>query len=301
MMWRESTRSEIQQYYRTEFPSYLGGLPDHITPNGPKEYALAFRESYPTRRERGRNFIRRSTRRTNNADEPIATVFEEWPDILEFIREPAANDPLRNRDNGAPGLADPATVDEQVPIPEAVYYATDQWDRNWVLPVDIDAKDVAYERALEMGEPRSGESQEEFIERVGIIDEDPEGYKYAFEDIEQALVYGFAVKDIFEDTLNAEWTQVVYSGQGCHIYLLDDDTEHQYDQRAREVLVEFLEHDYDIPIDSVVTADEARVMRLPYSLHAGVSRVVTPIESPDFDFRRAALPETLSEPASGQT
>ena len=303
MMWRESTRSEIKQYYRTEFPSYLGGLPEHVTPDGPKEYALAFRESYPTTNEnsRGRDFIRRETRRTNRDDEPIATVFEEWPDILEFIRNPADADPLRDRDNGAPGLADPEAKDVERPVPAAVYYATDQWERNWVLPVDIDAKDVAYERAQREGTPRDGESQEEFIKRVGIIDEAPEGFKYAFEDIEQALVYGFAVKDIFEDTLNAEQTQVVYSGQGCHVYLLDDDKEHRYDERAREVLIEFLEHDYELPIDSVVTADEARVMRLPYSLHADVSRVVTPIESPDFDFRRAAIPETLSEPASGQT
>ena len=41
-----------------------------------------------------------------------------------------------------------------------------------------------------------------------------------------------------------------------------------------------------------LTADRRRVARLPYSLHADVCSIVTPIESPNFDVR-AGTPEVL--------
>lgn len=301
MTWRPSTRGEIAQYYEEEFGSRLQDLPEYITPTGPREYALAFREAYPAKGRGDRDFIRRATWATNNStDTKLHPYFEDWNDLLAFIRDPAGNDPLRDHSANS-GLADPETVDDTRPVPTAVYYHVRHWDRNWLVPVDIDAKDVAFERALRDATPRSGEPKEEFLERVGIIEEDPEGYQYAFEDLEQALVYGFAVRDIFEESLNASDTQVYYTGQGCHVYLLDDDADHRYDQGSREVLVEFLETEYDLPIDSVVTADDARVMRLPFSLHAGVSRVVTPVESPDYDFREDAKPACLSDDESAET
>lgn len=295
MTWRPTTRDEIQAYYRDEFMTHLGDLPEHITPTGPHGFALSFRQEYPVQYgDSGRDFIRRQTWETNSDDERTTAHFEDWQDVLGFLRQPARNDPLRETDGNA--LGDPALIDDQPsPVPEAVYYRTTNWERTWVVPVDIDAKDVAYERARESYDHRDDETREEFLGRAGIYEEAPGGFQYAFEDIRQALVYGFAVKDIFEETLNAERTQVVYSGQGCHVYLLDDDPQHRYDQASREVLIEFLETEYDIPIDAVVTADEKRVMRLPYSLHADVSRVVTPIESADFDFRSAAIPGVLSD------
>jgi DNA primase catalytic subunit len=87
---------------------------------------------------------------------------------------------------------------------------------------------------------------------------------------------------------------VVYSGQGCHVYLLDDDPDHRYDETARELINDALTKDHDIPIDTVVTADRRRVTRLPYSLHADVSRIVTPIDTPDYDFRNDPVPQFLT-------
>ena len=86
---------------------------------------------------------------------------------------------------------------------------------------------------------------------------------------------------------------VVYSGQGVHVYLLDDDLDHRYDEKSREVLNDLLLERYEIPIDPVVTADRSRLLRVPYSLHADVCRVVQPIESPAFDPRTEARPQVL--------
>ena len=171
----------------------------------------------------------------------------------------------------------------------------DHWERLWVLAVDIDAKDIAAQRASR--EITANETDDDVetkkLRAADILDSEPEGYPYAFTDIEDALEYGFIVQEIFEDDFAARETLVVYSGQGCHIYLLDTDRKHQYDEQSREVINDLLLEEYEIPIDPVVTADRRRVMRLPYSLHADVSRIVQPIESPDFDFRTEAAPSFL--------
>lgn len=83
------------------------------------------------------------------------------------------------------------------------------------------------------------------------------------------------MKDVFKDDFAADETMVVYSGEGCHVYLLDTDRDHHYDEQSREVINDLLLDEYEIPIDPVVTADRRRVRRLPYSLHADVSRVLS--------------------------
>jgi hypothetical protein len=287
MTWRESTRSEIQQYYREEFPTYQDDLPGFTTPAQPKEYALAFKDAFPTVDAGDRPFIRRATRPNSAPRQPGTPVFDTFEELLAFIQTPADNDPI----TGASALADPALVDNPRPVSEAVYYAADMWTRSWLLWVDIDAKDVARERASE-----EAPTADDPVAATGITNRKPPyGYPYAFEDIQQALAYGFEVEEFFSDTLCGEETMVVYSGQGCHVYLLDDDMEHDYDEDSREVINDVLTTDYEIPIDTVVTADRRRVARLPYSLHAGVSRIVTPIDSPDYNFQEDPVPEFLAE------
>jgi len=285
MSWQEADRTEIQRFYRNEFPEYLSDLPAFITPSQPKEYALGFGTAYPTRKRGDRPFIRRETCPSDTQGEQGNPVFDSLQDVLEFIRHPAENDPI----DGPSSLADPAVVDEPHPVPNAVYYAADMWERSWLLWVDIDAKDVAKERATEYA-PDANDP----IEATGVVDAAPSGYPYTFEDIRQALEYGFEVKSFFENQLCGEQTMVVYSGQGCHVYLLDDDPDHRYDEPARELINDALTEDYDIPIDTVVTADRRRVTRLPYSLHADVSRIVTPIDTPDYDFRNDPVPRFLT-------
>ncbi|RZV05107.1 hypothetical protein BDK88_4349 [Natrinema hispanicum] len=292
MSWRQATREEIHRYYTEEFPSYVDELPSFITAEGPKQYALAFREPHPVRKDRvpDKDFIRRDTWQTNTTGERTSAVFHDFDDVLEFIRHPARNDPLGRSDFA---LADPDLLDKPDPHPDAVYYALDHWERPWVLLVDIDAKTIARERAMQAvpDEDLAGDS-EALLDAAGILEADPAGYPYSFADIERAIKYGFEVRDIFEDDFNAEETMVVYSGQGVHVYLLDTDPAHRYDAKSREVLNDLLQDTYEIPIDPVVTADRRRVARLPYSLHADVCSIVTPIECPNFDVR-SATPEVI--------
>ncbi|WP_396614036.1 DNA primase (plasmid) [Haloferax sp. S1W] len=294
MTWRHATREEIYRYYAEEFPSYVDELPSFITAKGPKQYALAFQEPHPVRKDGvpDKDFIRRDTWQTNVSGDRTTAAFHDFDDVLEFIRHPARNDPLGRSDFA---LADPDLLDKPDPRPDAVYYALDHWERPWVLLIDIDAKTIARERATRAvsDEDGSGDS-EELLDSTGILDAEPAGYPYAFEDIERAIEYGFEVRDIFEDDFNAEETIVVYSGQGVHVYLLDSDPSHGYDAKSREVLNDLLQDTYEIPIDPVVTADRRRVARLPYSLHADVCSIVMPIESPTFDIR-SATPEMVKE------
>lgn len=292
MTWRPATVEEIDRYYAEEFPTHVDHLPEFLTATGPKQYALAFREAHPVRSDErpSKEFIRRDTRQTNEAGEPTIQVFDQFEDVIDFIRHPARNDPLAPSEYA---LADPALLEKTAPRPAAVYYALDHWNRPWVLLVDIDAKDIARERATEIVPFGVDENDlTDLLDMAGILDAPPAGYPYAFADIEQALEYGFEVQDIFEQDFAAEETMVVYTGQGVHVYLLDSDSAHRYDEKSREVVVDLLSESYDIPIDPVVTPDRRRVARLPYSLHADVCRLVQPISSPDFDFR-SATPEVI--------
>jgi len=294
MSWRQATREEIYRYYAEEFPSYRDELPSFITAKGPKQYALAFQEPHPVRKDGvpDKDFIRRDTWQTNVSGERTTAAFHDFDDVLEFIRHPARNDPFGRSDFA---LADPDLLDKPDPCPDAVYYALDHWERPWVLLVDIDAKTIARERATQVIlDEDVSEDSETLLDAAGILEADPAGYPYSFEDIERAIKYGFEVREIFEDDFNAEETMVVYSGQGVHVYLLDTDLAHRYDAKSREVLNDLLQDTYKIPIDPVVTADRRRVARLPYSLHADVCSIVTPIESPNFDVR-SATPEVLKE------
>ncbi|USZ73545.1 DNA primase [Natronosalvus halobius] len=294
LSWRETTREELHTYYTETFPEYVDALPSFVTVDGPKQYAIAFREAYPTRKQNApdRSFIRRDTWHTSGSGDRTVQQFEVIEDLVEFIQYPARHDPAQG---SAYALADPNLLNRPEPRPDAVYYALDHWKRPWVLAVDIDAKDIAAQRASRettAGEP-TDDVETEPLRTAGILDSPPEGYPYAFDDIEQALEYGFIVQEIFEDDFAAEETMVVYSGQGCHVYLLDTDREHHYDEQSREVINDLLLNEYEIPIDPVVTADRRRVIRLPYSLHADVSRIVQPIDSPAFDFRTEATPDFL--------
>lgn len=291
MTWRAATRDELYTYYTEEFPEYTDQLPSFITPTAPKEFGISFREPHSIHNENqpDRDFIRRDTWRTDADGEPLSQHFTGFEELLSFIQSPARHDPFQGSEYA---LVDPAVLEKGDPISAGVYYGLDNWKRSWVLAVDIDAKDIAAaradseialdERGSERTAPQEMQSREEaLLVESGIHDADPAGYPYAFQDIDRAIEYGFETRDIFEDDFNAARTMVMYSGQGVHVYLLDDDSEHRYDEKSREVLNDLLLERYDIPIDPVVTADRNRLLRLPYSLHADVCRVVQPIDSPN--------------------
>ncbi|AQL44717.1 DNA primase (plasmid) [Halorientalis sp. IM1011] len=291
--WREATRSELHTYYTDTFPAALDAFPTFLSVAGPKQYAIAFRSEYPIRSADApdRSFVRRDTWQTTASGDRTNQQFESMAALLEFIQYPARADPAQGSEYA---LVDPDLVDHPAPRPDAVYFALDHWERPWLLAVDIDAKDIAAQRAgADTTAGGVAGIDNEQLQAAGILDSPPEGYPYTFADIEQALEYGFTVQEIFADDFEAAETLVVYSGQGCHVYLLDTDREHRYDEQSREVINDLLLEEYGIPIDPVVTADRRRVMRLPYSLHADVSRIVQPISDPDFDFRTEATPAFL--------
>lgn len=294
MTWKESTTDEISTYYHGEFDQRYSQIPNFILDSKPKQIGIAFPEPYPVKGDSipPKNFIRRDV--FGRRDELRAWTGDN--SILELVKSPATNDPVR----GDHRLASPEVVSEAA-IPEAVYYATDFHDRNWVLTVDIDAKDVALQRAEErLDTDTANLTDEEIKQQAGVSEAAPTGYPYRFEDIDKTLEYGFEVQEYFRNRLDTNDTQVVYSGQGCHVYMYDPGRMYGYSETNRELIAERLIQKLDIPIDKPVTVDESRVIRLPYSLHAGVSRVVTPIQSPDFNYREKAKPKFL-KPAQEQS
>jgi DNA primase catalytic subunit len=291
--WRKSTREEVVEYYNSEFPGYIDAIPDFIGPQITEEFAISFggKNYYPVRGDKShRNFIRRQT--YDGGGNP---VFASFQDLIEFVRSPAHADPLR--DVASKGyLAEPATVDVPVPIPRAVYYSLQDVHGGWTLAFDIDAKDIALDHAKRNVKHDDQFSDEEVLVECGIKhDAEPAGFNYAFNHIDFAIDLGFKIKNILETTYGFDDTLVVYSGQGVHVYGLDKDRFHKYDQQSRKVITYHLVDQLGYPLDRVVTESYNRVLRLPYSLHSDVSRVVTPLRSQEFDPRTDALPAFLTD------
>jgi DNA primase catalytic subunit len=302
--WRPSTREEIQRYYREEFPEKIDQLPDWLTPSGPMEYAVAFRNRFQAIKEDAddippKNFVRRSTRSKNTGYRFI----DSWDQLLRFFQDPAANDPMR-LGTGTDGLADPETVSEQRPVSKAVYYSLNTHDRFWLLAFDIDAKDVAKQR-IASKEERYTEVSDSAVKESAVHSDEPsptvtapsdgeEGevhsYAYRFEDIGESLKQAFELKQWLQATVGFTEVRVFYSGQGAHIYAFDDDPYYRLTLQSRKYLTKYIQERLRIPIDEQITWDRRRVMRVPYSLHSGVSRVVTEVDTPDFDYRNDPIP-----------
>lgn len=304
--WRPSSREEIHDYYQSKFPQCIGQLPDWITPNGPMEYALAFREEYPARRKGEdippKDFIRRQTR---NKHDPEQIFIEGWDTVLDFIQQPATHDPFGKATDRYSGLVHPDIVqkddsypDINPPVAEAVYYALDNFDEFWVLAFDIDAKDVAKSR-IAPGNKSYQEVPGKALKQAGVVDNPPKPatvngytaeYKYEFQDVRGALEYAFKLEEFLSDNIGFSDTRVYYSGQGAHVYARDSDPYYKYTFQSRKFLTAYIQENLGIPIDDAVTWDQSRVMRMPCSLHADVNRVVTEVTSPDFNFQQHAFP-----------
>lgn len=72
-------------------------------------------------------------------------------------------------------------------------------------------------------------------------------------------------------------TRVVYSGRGFHIHVFDSEV-FGWGYRKRQVLARQLKKKGFL-IDEWVTTGGMRLIRLPYSLHGMVSRIVLPVEA----------------------
>ncbi len=81
-----------------------------------------------------------------------------------------------------------------------------------------------------------------------------------------------------------ERTEVVYSGRGYHVHVFDKKAQTMVRAKRRELALGMKAKGYYI--DSWVTEGESRLIRLPFSLHAMVSRIVLPVKKerlPAFD------------------
>ncbi|MCW4046783.1 MAG: DNA primase [Candidatus Bathyarchaeota archaeon] len=75
--------------------------------------------------------------------------------------------------------------------------------------------------------------------------------------------------------------RVVYSGRGFHIHVFDPEA-YGFSTRKRRLIAREVKRK-GFQIDEWVTAGSMRLIRLPYSLHGLVSRVVVPVEKGELD------------------
>jgi DNA primase catalytic subunit len=95
---------------------------------------------------------------------------------------------------------------------------------------------------------------------------------------EQAIELNRELKKRFSST------EIVYSGRGYHVHVFDKGTQGMSREDRGELAREMRNKGY--LIDSWITEGESRLIRLPYSLHGMVSRIVFPVkneELPAFD------------------
>lgn len=298
--WRQSTNDEITSYYQEEFPDKLSQLPNHINADGPYEFAVSLRQKHPlVGGGLDTDFVRRETHEKLGEDDWGDPVFvdaagdPDFQTVIDFIQHPATNDPRHHYDKEN-ALVNAPENNLTEPVPEAVYYRLMNHDRGWVLLFDIDAKDVcaqAFEDDFE-----SDATRDTILEESGVYDMEPAGFPYRFQDVQDAIKYAFELSEFAREGLGKERILPVYSGQGAHLYVLDEDVR-LYSRQTREGLKNAVMDGVDlgIPIDPVVTQTPDRLARMPFSLHSDVSRVCMPIDSPDFDFRNDAIPEFLSD------
>jgi DNA primase catalytic subunit len=75
--------------------------------------------------------------------------------------------------------------------------------------------------------------------------------------------------------------KIVYSGRGFHIHVFDPKAYALSDKKRRELAQMVKKKGFGI--DEWVTAGDMRLIRLPYSLHGLVSRIVVPVEKSELE------------------
>jgi len=99
----------------------------------------------------------------------------------------------------------------------------------------------------------------------------------AFCELELKMVKAETIKLYEELEKTFSNMKIVYSGRGFHIHVLDEQT-YTWGYRQRKRLARELKRKGFL-IDEWVTTGGMRLIRLPYSLHGMVSRIVIPIDA----------------------
>jgi len=148
-------------------------------------------------------------------------------------------------------------------LPEAVYY-----DRNIY---DARGKGVGQELAFDLDPenitcPIHGSLAEKMKRRQGL----------SFCALELRMIKEQTLR-LYEHLENRfSSVEIVYSGRGFHVHVFDEEA-YAMNRGGRERLAKSIKAD-DFPIDEWVTSGSMRLIRLPFSLHGLVSRIVLPLK-----------------------
>lgn len=87
---------------------------------------------------------------------------------------------------------------------------------------------------------------------------------------------------VLHDELSRRWTdlRIVYSGRGFHVHVFDDEAFRLPRKERGRIAARYARR---YAIDEWVTSGEMRLIRLPYSLHGMVSRIVVPVPRRDLE------------------
>jgi DNA primase catalytic subunit len=153
-------------------------------------------------------------------------------------------------------------------LPESAYYDRNVYDENdcktgQELAFDLDPENITC--------PIHGSLADKMKRHQGL----------SFCKLELEMVKEQAIS-LFEH-LEKQFSRmkVVYSGRGFHVHVFDREAYAFGGKKRREIARAVKEKGF--VIDEWVTAGEMRLIRLPYSLHGLVSRIVVPLEKSELE------------------
>lgn len=153
-------------------------------------------------------------------------------------------------------------------LPESAYYDRNVYDKKQRL--------IAQELAFDLDPenltcPIHGTLADKMKRHQGL----------AFCELELNMVKEETVKLYEELAKQFSKMRVVYSGRGFHIHVFDAEPFTWKRKERKALAVELMKKGF--LIDEWVTTGGMRLIRLPYSLHGMVSRIVTPLEVQELD------------------
>ena len=153
-------------------------------------------------------------------------------------------------------------------LPESAYYDRNVYDKKQRL--------IAQELAFDLDPenltcPIHGTLADKMKRHQGL----------AFCELELNMVKDETVKLYEELAKQFSKMRVVYSGRGFHIHVFDAEPFTWKRKERKALAVELMKKGF--LIDEWVTTGGMRLIRLPYSLHGMVSRIVTPLEIQELD------------------
>jgi DNA primase catalytic subunit len=153
-------------------------------------------------------------------------------------------------------------------LPEAAYYDRNVYDQNdrktgQELAFDLDPENITC--------PIHGSLADKMRRHQGL----------SFCKLELDMVKEQAAR-LYEH-LEAQFSsmKIVYSGRGFHIHVFDSEAYALSTKQRRQIARKVKEKGFRI--DEWVTAGDMRLIRLPYSLHGLVSRIVVPVEKGELE------------------